>query len=636
MAETLPGVLQESAAKFGSRPFLWVKGEGDARTPLSYADFRTRAGEVAAGLAALGVQAGDRVGLVSDNRPEWIEADFGTLMAGAADVPRGSDLAAAEIATILGHSESVGAFVENGKVLERLASVRGKLPALRFAVVLDGAPPRQGDFGIPLAELRQRGREALAKGDRRAAEAEARLRGDDLATIIYTSGTTGEPKGVRLRHRNLLHNVRTLPPLIGIGAEDVLLSLLPSWHVFERAVEYVICATGASMAYGHPARQVLLRDLATVRPTMLAGVPRLWDGLREGAASAAEKRGGKAARTFAWACRVGIRSAQARRRLLGREPVFAGEGGGPSRLIEALVAAGLAIPHAIARLLVFGAVRKKLGGRLRFAISGGGALPPAVDDFFEAAGIPLYEGYGLTETSPIVAIRDPRRPVARTVGGVVRETEIRVVDESGNAVPAGAKGRIQVRGPQVMEGYHRRPDLTAAVLSPDGWFDTGDLGRLSRCGELQIVGRAKDQIALLSGEKVDPERVEARLCESPLIAQAVVVGQDKPVLGALIVPRVEALKARLAANGIAPDGPDGPAGPAGEELASDPRASSLVEQEAGRLLTSEAGFKRYERVAHVALLPREFKVGEELTPTLKVKRTVVAQRYGELIETLWR
>ncbi len=627
MAETLPGVLAESASRFGSRPFLWVKGEGDSRAPLSYTDFQTRAQEVAAGLAALGVSHGDRVGLLSDNRPEWIEADFGILGAGAADVPRGSDLATPEIATILGHSESVGTFVENGKVLERLAAARPKLPALRFAVVLDGTPPRSGDFGIPLAEVRARGREALAKGDRRAAEACARLRPDDLATLIYTSGTTGEPKGVRLRHRNLLHNVRTLPPLVGIGPEDVLLSLLPSWHVFERAVEYVICASGASMAYGHPARQMLLRDLASVRPTLLAGVPRLWDGLREGAAAAAEKKGPKAARIFAWACRVGTRSARARRTLLGREPDFGGEDRPGSFLGAALVAAGLAIPHAVARLLVFRAVHRKLGGRLRFAISGGGALPPAVDDFFAAAGIPLYEGYGLTETSPIVAIRDPRRPVARTVGSVVPQTEIRVVDESGGALPAGTKGRIQVRGPQVMEGYHRRPDLTAAVVSPDGWFDTGDLGRLSLRGEVQLVGRAKDQIALLSGEKVDPERVEARLCESPLIAQAVVVGQDKPVLGALVVPRVEAIAARLATDGQTPGA---------EALVRDPRASSLVEQEASRLLTSEAGFKRYERVARVALLPREFKVGEELTATLKVKRAVVAQRYGELIETLWR
>ena len=620
----LPQLLARACEVHAARPFQ-LRAGADGAAPLTFAEFGDRVRALATGLADLGVAPGDRVGLIAHNRPEWLQADLAVLCCGAADVPRGADLSPKELQAILGHADVVGAFVEDARALKQLTEVRDALPRCRFVIVLAGEAPRDGNWGLPLAAVIERGRGLLAQGDDRVAQASAGVTGDSLATVIYTSGTSGDPKGVRLRHRNLLHNIATLPAVIELTRDDSYLSVLPAWHVFERMVDYVVLYGGASMAYSSPVRKIFLRDLEAFRPTILAAVPRLWEAMVEGAQASARNQGKLKHWLFRTLVAASIRAVHARRRLQGLDPQPPPSGRRTSWLGACLAGCWYRPLHALARRLVFATVRARFGGRVHTLISGGGALPASVDEFFAAAGLPICEGYGLTETSPVLTIRTRRQPLMRSVGPPLPETEIRIVDEAGRDVADGAVGKILARGPQVMEGYHRRADLTDAVLSKDGWFDTGDLGLKTVQGAIRIVGRCKDTIVLRSGENVEPEPIEIRLRESPLIDHVVVLGQDEPVLGALVVPNPDALAAKL-----------GRAEATLEALAADAAALGAIQHEFGALLTSAAGFKRHERVGKIRLLGRAFEVGRELTPTLKVRRPQIVKEYGGEIATLFR
>lgn len=620
----LPQLFARACEVHAGRPFQ-LRAGADGVAPLTFAEFGDRVRALATGLADLGVAPGDRVGLIAHNRPEWLQADLAVLCCGAADVPRGADLSPKELAAILGHAEVVGAFVEDAKALKQLTEVREALPHCRFVIVLSGDAPREGNWGLPLAAVLERGRGLLAQGDDRVARASAGVTGDTLATIIYTSGTSGDPKGVRLRHRNLLHNVATLPAVIELSRDDCYLSVLPAWHAFERMVDYVVLFGGASMAYSSPVRKIFLKDLDAIRPTILAAVPRLWEAMVEGAHANARNQGRFKHWMFRTLVGASIKAVHCRRRLAGTDPQPPPSGRRPAWLGAWLAGCWYRPLHALARRLIFGTVQARFGGRVHTLISGGGALPASVDDFFAAAGMPILEGYGLTETSPVLSIRERRQPLMRSVGRPLPDTEIKIVDEHGTEVSNGAVGKILARGPQVMEGYHKRRDLTEIVLSPEGWFDTGDLGLRTAQGAIRIVGRCKDTIVLRSGENVEPEPIEIRLRESPLIEHVVVLGQDEPVLGALVVPNADALAAQL-----------GRAGATLDVLAGDAAALSAIQQAIGGLLTTAAGFKRHERVGKVRLLGRSFEVGRELTPTLKVRRPQVAKEYQGEIAALFK
>jgi long-chain acyl-CoA synthetase len=336
-------------------------------------------------------------------------------------------------------------------------------------------------------------------------------------------------------------------------------------------------------------------------------------------------------RVFGALLGVSRRFVRARKVLQGRDTLYRRPGAAAraAALLRAGATAALLLPlHAFAQKK-FAAIRERTGGRLRAAVSGGGALPPYVDEFFAAVGITLLEGYGLTETSPVVAARTFDRLVLGTVGLPIPGTEVRIVDEHGRDVPQGEKGIVLCRGEQVMLGYYRRPEETAKVLGADGWFNTGDLGRLTVRGELALTGRAKETIVLLGGENVEPTPIEEALKESPYIAQVMVVGQDRKHLGALVVPGFEALRGWLAARGVA-------GAPSDAELCEREDVRELVKEELRRLLTEERGFKYYERIPRVALLAREFAVGEELTQTMKMRRAVIAQKRAAQIEALFR
>ncbi|MGO8694072.1 MAG: AMP-dependent synthetase/ligase [Rectinemataceae bacterium] len=636
MADTIPQLFLEKVRNYPDLPAQYGKNGSGEFEAVSYASLLREVEAFSGGLRELGLERGEHVGLISDNRREWLVADLAVLGLGAADVPRGCDATEQEVRFILDFSECRLAILENDKQLRKVLTRREGIPALRSLVLFD--PPEPST----LAAAREAGldlhtyEEIVAKGAARTAaeagpgeyEAEAaRGRRSELATIIYTSGTTGEPKGVMLSHGNFLHQTEYLTSIILIKPGHIFLSVLPIWHSFERIAQYMIIAAAAGIAYSKPIGAVMLADLEAVKPQWLTSVPRIWESVRDGIYRNLKSQGGVKRAVFGLFLGIGESYAYFRNHLAGRMPQFTPR----SRLLEVVSSifpfALLAPFRALGEILVFSKVKEKLGGRFIAGISGGGALPPAVDRFFDALGILILEGYGLTETAPVIGVREQLHPVLGTVGRPIRGTEVKIVDEKGNVLGPGRKGLIMTRGPSVMSGYYRRPDLTEKVLKSDLWFDTGDLGMLSYGGELRITGRAKDTIVLRGGENVEPVPIEQRLLESEYIEQAVVLGQDRKYLAALIVPAKETVIAWAEENNVPIVDY--------ETLLQQPEVAELIDSEVNLLVSAANGFKSFERIYRFALLPAAFEQGRELSAKQEVKRHVIAELYRREIHKLF-
>jgi len=588
----------------------------------SYRELRQAIETAAAGFAALGVEPGSVVALFAENGPRWLIADQGLMRAGAADAVRGSGAPPEELRYILGDSGAIGLVVESAALLRRLALEPEALARLRFVLVLE---PEQGAeapgelaAGVPClawAELLERGAGAPPPPEPIGGE-------ERLATILYTSGTTGQPKGVPLSHANLLHQLRHLGVAVAPSPGDRVLSVLPIWHAYERSAEYFLLACGCSQTY--TTLKQLRGDLQRVRPQYLISVPRLWEALLNGFEDALAAMPPARQRLLRGALALSRAYNTARRTALDLtlepEP--------PARRLVAGLSAGLRWPlHRLAAALLWPKVRGQLvGGELRTAISGGGALAMHVDGFFEAIGIELLVGYGLTETSPVLSCRRTWANRRGSAGQPLPGTELKIVNpESGALLPLGARGLVLARGPQVMAGYVGKPEATARVLSADGWFDTGDLGRLLADGSLVLTGRAKDTIVLSSGENIEPGPLEEALVASPLVEQVMLVGQDRRQLGALLVPKPEALAAWAAGQGLA--------APAAVGL--DAALSRALRGEFNRLLTARPGSRPDERLAGVVCVEPFTIENGLLTQTLKQRRDRIAERDAAAIEALY-
>ncbi len=631
MPQTLNAMFLESVAAHGDRPAFKAR-DHETYQPITYGALYELVRALGTGLLDLGIRPGDHVALFSDNRLEWIVSDLAVLGIGCADVPRGSDSTAEEFRYILAHSDATATLVENEALLKKLLSASGgqgpALPNLQALVVLDEAFAGSPDKRVhPFDAVLRRGRVLLERGHKGFDTYCKEVRPDDLATIIYTSGTTGEPKGVLLTHANFLHNVRVATPLLQVVPDDRFLSILPSWHAFERIAEYIALRAGASTAYTSP--KTLADDLLLERPTVLVSVPRIWEGVYQKVLKKVREESPFKRAVFEQLLGASRRHAWARRVLEGRETCYEDSGALLTTLKRQTARATLlaTTPLNLVAQRAFAAIRAKTGGCLRLAVSGGGALPRHIDEFFDTVGITILEGYGLTETSPVVSVRIPGREVLGTVGPPLPETEVKITDEKGRSLPRGTQGIIKVRGPQVMPGYYKDPKRTAQVIDPEGWFDTGDLGRLTLTGEIAITGRVKDTIVLLGGENVEPAPIEAKLTESPYVAQVMVVGQDQKSLAALLVPRLETLAEWAAGQGLAFKEP--------VDLLRREAVRELYKAEIRRLVGLETGFKPFERVARFRLLSEEFRVGEELTHTLKMKRNIIAKKYARLIREMY-
>jgi long-chain acyl-CoA synthetase len=626
---TLAEVFANSARRFDGLPAFCRKDKTGAYVPVGFREMYEKGLDLATALVALGLQPRDHVALIADNRLEWIIADYGILLAGAADVPRGSDITDAELVYILSHSDSTMVFVENAALLQRVLAHRAQLPNIREIVLM--TPAESVPDGVRRFEdLLADGAARRKAGDQSALERARAIQPDDLFTIIYTSGTTGTPKGVQLTHANMCSQIENLPLELRPG--DRALCLLPVWHSYERVFEMLCVSRGVATYY--TSLRALAEDLKIVKPTVMASAPRLWENLYlkilGNVKSASPVR--QALFHIAYGAMRNVQ--RARRFFLGQLLDTHGR-----KLPET---AALACKHAVlwtlsilpAKLLD-GLVLKKLravvGGEFRGTISGGGALQPHVDEFFNFIGMPVLEGYGMTETSPVLAVRTWKNLVIGTVGPFFPETQIRIVDLNTGAIlypdpkrpdgGRGLRGEIHVKGPQVMRGYYKNPEQTARVLR-DGWMNTGDIGMVSFNDCLKILGRSKDTIVLLNGENIEPVPIEARLVQSAYIDQCMVVGQDRKALGALIVPSLEHFRqAGVEASSV-------------EELIAGPEARRLLDDDIREWVSTATGFKPFERITAWRFVPKPFEVGDEMTSTFKLKRHVISERYAPLIDEM--
>ncbi len=613
------GRLRRTCARRPDR--LATVGNGHCRFPrLTYRELIEHVDDLAAGFIDLGLRPGDKVGMVSDNHDLWIIADLALLSIGCVTVPRGADASTAEIALCLSHAECRLALFENQALLDRVRSEIA--PLERHLLMRDVAEGHADALDQVIARGRafRQQREADLRARQNAVEA------SHLATIVYTSGTTGNPKGVMLTHGNILHNVEAVPHILDFQEGMRFVSFLPTWHTFERTIEYIVIDSGIELHYS--SKRTLKADVARVRPHFLVGVPRVWETFYQGVMSNLEKlpRGKKA--LVDWALRGSRAFHRLERRARGLTldpPARVHRPSIVERFGLRLAQTMSLLPELLAQKLVYSRLRAAMGGELTITISGGGPLPPDVDEFFVRARIPFLNGYGLTETAPVVCVRVPERNLLGTIGQPLPHTSVRIVDETGRDLGAGNRGVIQVRGPQVMQGYYRNPTATQACLTLDGWFDSGDTGMLTNEGDVMITGRAKDTIVLTGGENVEPENIEAALLASPLISDVVVVGHAQKALGALIIPNLDTIQTRLASLRGTP-----------EDLVAHPDLDRAIRAEVARLVCAERGFRVFERVSRLAYIPRPFSVEDgTLTATLKKKRQVIEHRFQGLIRSLF-
>jgi long-chain acyl-CoA synthetase len=628
---TLCQVYSSAALRYDGLPGFCRKDKSGAFVPLSFRETYERGLDLATSLIALGVQPREHVGLLADNRLEWILSDYAILLAGAADVPRGTDITDAELIYILTHSDARFVFVENKAMLARVQHCRPQLPHLRGIIVMASEDIPASEGVHRLDQLIAEGARKRQAGDRSAQERASAVLPEDLCTIIYTSGTTGTPKGVQLTHANMCSQIENLPLALRPG--DRALSILPVWHSYERAFEMLSISRGVGTYY--TSLRGLAEDLKVVRPTVMASAPRLWENLYLKILSNVKSAPPIRQRLFHLAYAVTRNVKRAERFFKGQQLDEHGRG-----LFQNL---NLAFKHAVLWLasivpakLLDGIVLKKLravvGGEFRGTISGGGALQPHVDEFFNFIGIPVLEGYGMTETSPVLAVRTWKNLVIGTVGELYPHTEVRIIDLQNGEIlypdsrrPGGGRGmrgEIHVKGPQVMRGYYKDPEGTARVLR-DGWMNTGDIGMVTYNGCLKILGRSKDTIVLLNGENIEPVPIEARLVESPFIDQCMVVGQDQKALAALIVPSFEHFRQAGFTESTA------------AELAANPKTGHLVDEDIRNLVNHSNGFKAFERITAWRLVPKPFEVGDEMTNTFKLKRHVITDRYAHLIAEMF-
>lgn len=630
VAENLAAMYLEASERYGDLPAFGARIGTDNFELFSYKELYEFGLNLGTALIDLGIGARDHVALLSDNRVEWNIADYAILMIGAADVPRGVDVTNQEIEYILDHSDSKIVFVEDRKLLDRVIHIMPKLSKVTNLVLMNKEEKAPGGV-LHLYDLVEQGKTARKAGDRRVEERMAAIKPDDLFTLIYTSGTTGTPKGVQLMHSNMTSQVRNVP--CPLGSDDRLLSILPIWHSYERVFQMIAIGNGCCTYF--TSIRTIGDDLKFVKPTMMASAPRLWESMYLKILKSVQSASPLGQRLFQWAYFTSRMVKGGLFFLSGRKLDMTNRSVGTSLkfgLISLFQLAVFFLPYVILNAVVLRKMRAVVGGCLLRTISGGGALQPHVDEFFNYIGIPVLEGYGLTETSPVIAVRNHRRLVIGTVGELFGETSLRIVNpESGEIIypnPSkkdegrGLKGEIHVKGPQVMKGYFKNPEATEFVLK-DGWINTGDLGMYTFNDCLKIMGRSKDTVVLLNGENVEPIPIEARMCESPLIDQCVVIGQDQKHLSSLVVPSVEGFEEL---TGIRKEL---------SELLEDSNVVRLIKKDIKRLVCGEHGFKSFEHVMDVRLLPKAFEVGDEMTNTFKIKRFVVDEKYSDLIKSLY-
>ncbi|MCW6051752.1 long-chain fatty acid--CoA ligase [Lyngbya sp. CCAP 1446/10] len=590
---------------------------------LTYTDLYQQIQQFARGLQALGIESNleeaipPRVALFADNSPRWLIADQGIMTAGAANVVRGATADSEELLYIIQDSGSTALVVENQALLKKLQHRLLDLPVQLVVLLSDEEPETNQTLNtVKFSEVMARGANRPLKPTNHKPQT--------LATLLYTSGTTGKPKGVMLTHSNLLHQLTTLGTILQPEAGESALSILPSWHAYERTVEYFLLSQGCTQIY--TSIRYFKQDFKTCKPQYMVSVPRIWESIYEAVQKQFREQPPNKQKLVNFLLSTSQQYIEARRIFQGLtlnlKPASASE-----KLIARTKSILLSPLHAIAEKLVYQKVREATGGRFKWAISGGGSLAAHLDNFFEIANIGLLVGYGLTETSPVLTVRRPWHNLKGSAGQPIAHTEIKIVDpETRQQLPTGQRGLVLGRGPQIMAGYYLNPEATAKAIDSDGWFDTGDLGWLTPGNDLVLTGRAKDTIVLSNGENIEPQPIEDACLRSPYIDQIIVVGQDQKSIGALIVPNSEALLKWGETQS-----------PPIQEIDWNSKTiQDLFRQELNREVKNRPGYRADDRIGPFRLIQEPFSMENGmLTQTLKIKRPVLTEHYRDMIDGMF-
>jgi long-chain acyl-CoA synthetase len=584
----------EHVARVHPRPDTLNYKHGDRWVAIPAAEMLKRARSIAAGLYSLGVRRGDRVAILSESRPEWVLTDAACIFATAIDVPIYPTLITPQVRYILNDSGARVLAIENEQKFQHVREAIAECKTIEHVVFFEkaaGGEPR----GISLAELEEQGRRIEETEADLINEAAHSIKPDDLATIIYTSGTTGEPKGVMLTHANLVSNLIDSSSHLKFAHDDSALSVLPLSHVLERMAMYMYLYHGMATYFGE-SLETIGPNLREVRPTIFVGVPRIFEKIFARVKEKTAEKGRFNVALLNWAVRVAKEHARLSTRHEG-------------------IPASLELKRKIADKLIFSKLRNALGGRIRLLVSGGAALPEELALLYIGAGLPIVQGYGLTETSPVITAGVLEDNRVGTVGKPIRNVDVRIASD----------GEIETRGPNVMRGYFNKPEETRAVFAEDGWFKTGDIGTLDEEGFLHITDRKKELFKTSGGKYIAPQPIEQMIKGSRFVNQVVLIGNGRKFPAALIVPDWELIESYAQLKGIK--------GKNHAQLCRHPRIVDLFQRQIDGLTTDLA---QYERVKKVALLENELTIeGGELTPTLKVKRRVVDERYRQVIDQLY-
>lgn len=596
--KTIPAIYKHLTEQFGKgkeRPFLQHKVDNNY-VGITYSEFQKQTEELAFGLAQFGVKRGEKVSIIAENRPEWVYADMAVLGLGGVDVPLYPISTSDTIEFILNNSESIGIIVSNNFHLNKVLKVRDKCKTLKFIIVMNEMDVSQYDKVYTFSQVMELGKGLKNDNPSLFKDSLNIAAPDDTATIIYTSGTTGEPKGVVLTHWNIMSNVQSAHKSFPIDENDIFLSFLPLCHIFERmAGYYTAVSCGAMICYAESIEKIA-QNMTEVKPTVMTAVPRLFERMHSKIIKNVESQPEKKQKIFQWALEVG-------------KLYF--EAGKDGRSIPI----GLTIKHKLADKLVFKKLRERTGGRLRFFISGGAALSRDLGEFFVSAGIKIIEGYGLTESSPVLSCNRLDDFKFGTVGKPFPGVEIKIASD----------GEILAHGPNIMQGYYKNKKETEATIK-DGWLHTGDIGVFDAEGFLIITDRKKHLFKTTGGKYIAPTPIENLFLASKYIDQFVLIGDRRMFLSALIVPDFDAVKEYADAHRIQYNSV--------QDLLESKQIYEMLEKELGQF---QKRLANYERVRKFKILDQPFSIETgEMTPSLKLKRKVIEERYGDLIEDMYK
>ncbi|MCQ2583158.1 MAG: long-chain fatty acid--CoA ligase [Treponema sp.] len=634
---TVPKLFLKVSEEYPEIICQYKRINNEQSEPITYRETMQLAYDFAAGLLSIGTQRQEKIGLISDNRAEWFQADMGLMLIGATDVPRGCDATVQDLEKILSICECTKTIAENNAQLNKILSIKDKLPNLNTLICFEPEETVKEDvkklakdskvkilFFNDLIKEGQKWRienkgvveEELKKGSE-----------SELATLIFTSGTTGTPKGVMLTHRNFLAQLDEIPERIFLNPGDKALSVLPVWHVYERLVEYVITCQAGTICYSKPVGSILLADFQRFNPHLMPAVPRVFEAVVDGIFKKMRKTGGIVNAMFTFFYKLAVVHKRMQRKMFRQDACYSSYKTTMWWILFFIPWTLMWPLYWLGNLLVFRKIKAMLGKNFRLGIAGGGAYPKRIDEFFWALGINVVEGYGLTETAPIVAVRPAAAPVFRTIGSAIRGIQVRIVDQEGYILGRCKEGILQVKGPTVMQGYYKNPEKTAEVLSEDGWLNTGDLAILSIHDEICIKGRIKDTIVLRGGENLEPIPIEQKLVESKFIKTAVVLGQDKRYLAALILVNKEEIEYYAQENGIQYD--------TYENLLASEVIQNLYQTEISNLISAKNGFKMFERINKFALITKDFEIGVELSAKQEIMRFRINELYKKQIDAMY-